>query len=897
MIGQTISHYKITDKLGSGGMGDVYRARDTKLGRDVAIKFLPEEMARDAERRRRFEREARAVAALKHPNIVTIYSVEEAAGRHFITMELVEGQSLRDVIPRGGLSLERLFDLAIPLADAISSAHESSITHRDLKPANIMLDHSGRLKVLDFGLAKLLDPTADAERAKTVVGSVSDTAVGQILGTAAYMSPEQAEGKPIDHRSDIFSLGIVLYEMATGERPFKGDTHISTISSVLKDNPPSVTSLKHSLPHHLGRIVNRCLEKKPDKRFQSAKDIHNELEGLKKEVDSGELTETVGAAPAAARSRSWLPFAIVGGVIVIVAGMWMVRSPMQDDGNKTQPTQVAASSAPGSARAGGDNRKMTIVFPFENLGPPEDAYFAAGMTEEITSRLAAVSGLGVISRTSATQYDRTGKTMKQIGEDLGVDYVLEGTVRWAKRADGSGRVRITPQLIRVSDDTHLWSDTYDRELDDIFDVQSDIAGRVIEQLDVTLLGSERVLVETALTKNMKAYKLYMQAKDLEPEGDFAEYDMRRVKLFEKAIELDPGFIAARSELSIHHSSHYTIFDHTDGRLSRARKALQAAETIDPDHHRTRLARGYYLYYGFRDYDQALTEFLAALAAVPSDAEAQQAIGYIYRRQGKWDQSNAALEKALDLDPRDEDIASNLATTYRGMRRFEDAVRAIERAIDVDPDDDQNRWAKARYMVAWKGDVDAARELAPPKSTRGGFWQALSWFSIHMWERNYSAAIEAVQEMKETSPLFQALQSHLIAVAEALAEDPRAARRSLEASARELETVLDGAPSNSVIRQWLSVTYAILDRKDAAVREAKLAVDLTAKDNFAGPESLENLAAVYAIIGRHEEAIDLLERLMNTVYSGSITPNLLKLNAAWDPLRKNPRFQKLLQENI
>lgn len=275
MIGKNLAHYEIIDKIGAGGMGDVYRARDTRLERDVAVKVLPEEFAQDPERRKRFEREANAIAALRHPNIVTIHSVEETDGIHFLTMELVDGQPLSRLIPKGGLSTDLFFEYAVAMADAIASAHGQGITHRDLKPANVMLDRDGRIKVLDFGLAKLLDPASAIEGARTVVDS-SDTAVGQVLGTAAYMSPEQAEGKPVDHRTDIFSLGIAFYEMATGEKPFKGETRISTISSILKDTPPSITELKSTLPRHLGRIVNHCLEKNPERRYQSAKDVRNE---------------------------------------------------------------------------------------------------------------------------------------------------------------------------------------------------------------------------------------------------------------------------------------------------------------------------------------------------------------------------------------------------------------------------------------------------------------------------------------------------------------------------------------------------------------------------------------------------------------------------------------------
>ena len=309
MIGRTLSHYRILRQLGTGGMGEVYEAEDTKLGRKVALKVLPAKTARDPQRRERFEREAKAVAALNHPNIVTIYSVEEADGVNFITMELVEGQTLRQVLPRGGLPLGKLLELSIPLAEAVAAAHQQGITHRDLKPENVLVNRDGKVKVLDFGLAKVSEVFGEAG-GRSRLPTRALTEEGRIVGTVAYMSPEQAEGKPVDPHSDVFTLGIILYEMSTGERPFKGDTAVSVLSSILKDNPPPVTQIDTTLPRDMARIVNRCLMKEPTRRFQSALGLATELATLKQESDSGELEAVtsggrgsgVAAAPAAIAS-------------------------------------------------------------------------------------------------------------------------------------------------------------------------------------------------------------------------------------------------------------------------------------------------------------------------------------------------------------------------------------------------------------------------------------------------------------------------------------------------------------------------------------------------------------------------------------------------------------------
>jgi len=320
-VGRQLLHYRIVEKLGEGGMGEVWLAEDTKLNRRVALKVLPHGMAADPDRRARFEREAQAVAALNHPNIVTIYSVEEVDGTHFITMELVQGQNLTNLLPRKGLGLDRLLEIAIPLAEAVHRAHQAGITHRDLKPDNIMVDDEGRLRVLDFGLAKLQDaPSSGGDVMAPTATKV--TGEGKIVGTVAYMSPEQAEGGNVDHRSDIFSLGTILYEMVSGQRPFQGDTSMSTIGSILKEEPTSITELNQTLPRHAGRIVRRCLAKKPDRRYQTALDLRNELEELKSELDSGVHSVEMSAAP---KKRSWVPMAIVMLAVAAIVVVLLVQ--------------------------------------------------------------------------------------------------------------------------------------------------------------------------------------------------------------------------------------------------------------------------------------------------------------------------------------------------------------------------------------------------------------------------------------------------------------------------------------------------------------------------------------------------------------------------------------------
>jgi len=694
MIGRTISHYRIIEKLGEGGMGVVYRAHDESLDRDVALKVLPEEVAQHPERLARFEREAKTVAALNHPNIVTIHSVEEVDGVHFITMEMVEGQTLSEVLTPSGFPLDRLFDLAIPLADAVNSAHSKGVAHRDLKPANIMIDHEGRLKILDFGLAKLFDPTMEQSipaDGRTLDLPSSPTVEGKILGTPDYMSPEQAEGKQVDHRSDIFSLGIILYEMATGHRPFRGDSPAGTISSILRDTPVSITDLRSELPNHLGRIVGRCLDKRPDRRYQSALDLRNDLVGLKRETRSPHRGEIGEPVPGPGRQR----IAVIAVVAVAVMALvfWQLRP-----GDKT----------PG---AGIDpQRKMLVVLPFETLGPSEDEYFADGITEEITAKVAGVKDLGVIARTSAMKYKNTEKTVREIGEELGVGYVLEGTVRWQKLPNGQRQVRVTPQLIGVTDETQMWADSYLEDIEGIFQVQAVIAEQVVMALGVTLREPERRTMESRPTRSIRAHQFYLRGLDSwrHPSFEFGKLHLA-VQMFEKAVELDPEFAQAQCYLSQTHSALFHFFyDRTPERLALAKEAADRGFAAQPDLAEVHLALGWYYYWGFRDYDRALAEFSSAANNLPNSANCFMGMAAIMRRQGKWDDAITNFQRACEMSPQDASQFLEAGNSLYYARRYEEAEYYFDRSILLAPDQVESYVEKALVQWMGTGDIDRAR---------------------------------------------------------------------------------------------------------------------------------------------------------------------------------------------
>jgi len=900
LIGQTLNHYRIERKLGSGGMGEVYLAEDGKLHRKVVLKILPAQVAGDPARRQRFELEARAVAALSHPNIVTIHSIEESKGVHFLTMELVQGKTLADLIPPGGLTLNGILELAVPLADAVAAAHQHGITHRDLKPANVMVSQEGRLKVLDFGLAKLQEPPPGSVEGGTHLPTIPLTQEGYVIGTVAYMSPEQAEGKPVDPRSDVFSLGIILYEVATGQRPFRGDSSISILSSILRDTPRPVTELNRQLPRDLARIVNRCLAKEPSQRFQSALGLKTELATLKRDSESGEWPIASAGSRRSLRSR-WLwmtgvALAVLVGAVLSYRTLVPGRSPGAPEipsGNIVPPGPSGAGSLPA--------KKKIVVLPFENLGPAEDQYFAGGVTDEITSRLASVRDLAVISRTSAVQYAKTGKTVRQIGQELGVDYVLEGSVRWERAGTASSRIRVTPQLIRVTDDTQLWSDRYDRNLKDIFQVQSEIAGQVVQQLGVTLMGREEKALTARPTENLEAYQAYLRGKDLRDNPAGTPVDKRKaVEAFEQAVQLDPKFAAAWAELSRTHSllCHEWI-DATEEGLGKAREAADRALKLQPDLPAGHLALGYYYYWGRKDYDRALEELVPIAEGPHTDAEALAAVAYIRRRQAKFEEALADLKKAFLLDPRNAMLPGELSNTCQYLRRYAEADRYADQAIRLAPKAQGLYLLKSLNLLAWKGSTREARtalEKAPPGDDPS--FQFV-WVFQDLLDGKYRDALGRLSGIRSETldvgdtylpkPFLACLLHHLEG-------NERETRASCQSARTLLEKKIESDPRDPRFRSTLGITFALLGRKEDAIREATLAADLlpVTRDAVDGPKYVESLAVVYATVGEADQALERIEYLLSR--PGSLSVGFLRLDPYWKPLREDPRFQALLKKH-
>ncbi len=687
--GARIGTYQITGPLGAGGMGEVYRARDSRLGREVAIKVLPQAVASSPDRLARFEREARTVAGLNHPNIVTLYSVEDEDGIRFLTMELVEGQTLDRFVVQGGLPLARVLELSIPLAHALVAAHERGVVHRDLKPNNVMVTHGGWVKVLDFGLAKIAE-AAERDPAATIGATAGGplSGVGQVLGTVPYMAPEQIRSGIVDARSDLFALGIILYELTTGQRPFSGETPADVSSAILRDVPPPVLSLRADLPRDLNRIVERCLEKDPRDRFQTARDVMNELRYIQREAG---LAARPGAAPMTPPAVTTPPKHATPAP----------QSPLPQSPVPHSP--VPLSPVPQSSRSGmalhyaplspaPRDMPSIAVLPFVNRSRgEEDEYFSDGLADELLNVLTKIRGLRVAARASSFNFKGKNEDLATIGEKLNVATLLDGSVRKA-----GNRVRISVQLVKAADRVQLWSETYDRSLDDIFAVQDDIAQSVVKELRATLLGeapgsdaSRKAEADVAVAAkghgtNPEAHRLYLQGKYL-IERVTQEDTAQGLRYLNEALALDPTHALAWTEVARAHSiSGGYGWETTLEGYRKAREAAMRAIQLAPD-----LAEGHLRLSGVQrlhdwDWKAAEASTRRALELAPGSPEVMRSTAELLHLLGRYDEAERLFRSALEQDPLSSAGYRAFARVYRSMDRLKEAEQAIRKGIELSP---------------------------------------------------------------------------------------------------------------------------------------------------------------------------------------------------------------------
>jgi TolB-like protein/Tfp pilus assembly protein PilF len=875
--GARVGPYEVIARIGSGGMGEVYRARDTRLGRDVAIKVLPADFAADDERVKRFEREARATAALAHPNVAAIFDVGTHDGAPYLVEELVEGESLRVRLVDGPLPVRQALEIAVQIAHGLTAAHGKGIIHRDLKPENVMITPDGTVKILDFGLAKFAAATPSGDAETITQAPATGTAPGRVLGSTAYMAPEQARGFAVDERADIFAFGVVLHEMLAGERPFRGQTSPDTMAAILKEAP---RPLPDGVPAAVRRIVSECLEKRPEQRFSSAHDLLLALQA----VTGG--TEVPGAGlprlPSGVRRVVGLTLA---GVALLAAVGVLIVTP-----RAAGPKSVGAAP------------KKIVVLPFENLGSPEDAYFASGMTDEITSRLANVPGLGVISRTSAAQYEHARKSVKQIGAELDVDYVLEGSVRWEHGQGHESRVRITPQLIRVADDTHVWADRYDRVLADVFAIQSEVAGSTVKAMGVALLPHERAKLKEISTDDLEAYDLYLRGLEAQRSGQARRDIEGALQCYQASVDRDPRFAQALAGLAeMHLEMYWLYYDRRPARAVKAREAAERAVELRPDLAETHVALGFYFYEGLLEYPRALDEFTAALKIQPKSSVAHEFTALVLRRQGRWAQAVEEMNRALELDPKNGRLLGHLASTCLLARRYADADHAFRLAIGLSPLEATLRAPAAWLQVQWCGDAGKAQAILDEAERVAGLQDDMGWLGIAtlqvaMARRDYEGALRLLEA--QALPAFDEHFRYwpislLLGEVEMVAGRSEPARRAFEVARIELQEKVKQDPEDARYRGSLGIAYAGLGMREVAIREAQLGCDLMppSKDAYRALFRLEDLAVVYTMTGRADEAIATLGELLSR--SGRMTSHVLRLDAMWDPLRSDPRFRALL----
>jgi len=774
--GARLGAYEILGLLGAGGMGEVYLARDTRLEREVAVKVLPAEVAGNPERLARFEREARTVASLNHPNIVTLHDVAEAGGIRFLVMERVAGRTLADVIDRAGeLPPARILQLLTPVADALASAHERGIVHRDLKPANIMVADDGRVKVLDFGLATERAHPLDGEG--TTVAKEALTAEGRVLGTVSYMAPEQVRGERVDARADLFAFGVILYEMAAGVRPFRGESAIDVASAIVGTEPRPLESLAPRVPAGLARIVRRCLEKDVRHRLQSALDLRNELADLADEAvraaamgrpefptpsPGGFAAPSAAVPPAAARPRRrWLAIGAAAALVAVAAVLGALNFGPR-----------AADPAGGRGTA----IRSIAVLPFDNLTrDASQEYFVDGIHEALITDLARLGTVNVTSRNSVMRFKGRAQSMKDVARELGVDALIEGSVL----RTGS-KVRITAQLILGATDAHVWADSYDRELQDVLALLSEVSGAIAREVQANLGGAappDPPAHAIAKPVRPEAYEAYLRGQHVINQSLSAASLKEARGHFEEAVRLDPGFAKGWSGLAA-----CSLIAGVFGRIPAAdaaragREAAQRALAIDESDGEAHAALGGIELYFDWNFEGARRRIERAVPLNPHNSMVRHLYADYLMIQGRLDESLEQVTLGRSYDPMSR--LANIVVMFHTLatRRYDDVIVESRRVLERFPD---ATWAHGTRADAFWYQHRYEEALAEQRLSLGGDSEAWQTFEQAFRRGGPRAAMKARAVRLALAAASTAANHTAVAAAYAEAGEPDAAMAWLE----------------------------------------------------------------------------------------------------------------------
>ena len=866
--------YQIIEEIGRGGEGVVYRARQKSLNRTVALKVIGLGKWSSTPHLKRFRHEAEAAASLEHPQIVPIYEIGERDGSCYFSMKFVEGGRLDEVAQTEPMSARRAAELLVKIARTVQFAHEHGILHRDIKPGNILLDKNGEPHLTDFGLARLI------EQESTITNSFD------VLGTPSYMAPEQAAGhtKELTAAADVYSLGAVFYQMLTGEPPFAGGTTYETIRLVLETEPRNPRTRSPKLDIDVATICLKCLEKNPANRYPTAKALAEDLERwLRHEPIQARRTGIFSRAGKWVRRNPAVTTlaAVIVALALVVGTLWW---------------RTLSARLPQSGIA---------VLPFENLSDEkEHAFFADGVQDDILIKLAKIADLKVISRTSVMQY-RGKQDVRQIANALRVSHVLEGTVRRS-----GGKVHVNAQLVDTRTDAGVWAEEYDRDLNEVFAIETEVAQSIANRLRAKVSARERLAMQERPTQDLVAYDFYVHAAALIDEASYAPEQERwkdyfqAVELLDRAIARDPAFLLAYCRLAeAHDELYFQNGDHTPSRLELANAAINSAFRLKPDSAGAHLALARHLYHGYFDYDHARDELAIAARTLPNDARIFEWSGYIDRRQNRWHEAVRNFERAMELDPRNVKIFTGAAVTYSVMRDYGQARETSDRLITLEPNNIHARVLRARIDFDERADTRPLHAVIEKilRDDPASAGNLVGWrFYLALYEHDFASADRALAPLIENKHTTFRVRWDEIYFSRAYAEgllarikgDAAAARAAFTA-ARAQEEAVRARPDDGQTFCLLGLIDAGLGRKEEALREGRRALELipVAKDTNAGPQVLYFFAVICAWTGERDLAIEQLETLAKMPLG--VSYGELRLDPHWDPLRGDPRFDKIV----